>query len=1173
MRRKTNLKTALVMSLFLLAIVSTAGAEIIYVDASVSPGGNGQTWGTAYKYLQDALNKPPASGDQIWVAEGTYKPDASISVVEDLVTTGLSMPFGIALDVAGGKMYWTDYGTDKVQRANMDGSNVEDLLTGLSNPVGIGLDVAGSKMYFIENGTGKIQHANLDGSGVEDLVTGLDWPQGIALDVAGGKMYWTDAYTKKVQRANVSDGGNVEDLVTTGLSVPYSIALDVAGGKMYWADAGTDKIQRANMSDGGNVEDLVTTVLSIPYSIALDVDAGKMYWTDSGTDKIQRANMSDGSSVEDLVTTGLSYPTGIALDVDAGKMYWMDYGTDKIQRANMFGGSGDRTATFQLINDVAIYGGFPSGGGDWNSREPNAHETILSGDLNGDDGPDFVNNDENSYHVVTGSRTDETAILDGFTITGGNANGFGQYDYGGGMYNSYNSSPTVTNCTFSGNSAERGGGMCNYGNTSSPTVVNCTFSGNSADYGGGGMYNYSGSPTVTNCTFSGNSASESGGGMENYQDSSPTVTNCTFSGNRAQHGGGMYNSFFSRPTVTDCTFSGNSAERGGGMYNSSSSPTVTNCTFSGNEANSVYGDAYGGGMYNYHSSPTVSKCTFSGNIAYWLNHSSFGGGMFNEGVSPTVTNCTFSGNSAYSGGGMYNKQSDPTVTNCTFSGNNGSGMGNRDNSSPMVTNCTFSGNNGSGMGNWDNSSPTVTNCTFSGNNGSGMSNDSSSPTLINCTFSGNSATWYGGGMSNDSSSPTLTNCTFSGNSANRDGGGMYNDGSNPALNNCILWGNSDSEGMDESAQIYNVSSTPTVNYSCVQGWSGSLGGWGNIGDDPNFVDPNGPDGIVGTEDDNVRLSADSPCIDAGDNTAVPPDTADLDEDGNTSELTPLDLDGLDRFIDDPNTSDTGVIIFRPVYCPENVDMGAYEFGSITPQLRLVAHWKLDERDGNIAYDSSGNNHGTLYGEPNWQPGGGQIAGALEFDDVDDYVDCGNDASLNLTDEITLAVWVNTEDAGNSEHNPYVMKGDHSYAIKHHFSNSIEFFIYDGGWHVAWFAVDNSFNGTWHHLAGTYDGSELKLYIDGRLEAATPYVGSIDSSTFNVNIGRNTEVTGRLYEGTIDDVRLYNYALSSDEVRWLLCDRPPRGDLNRDCKVDFVDFAILASSWLDCGLMVEELCGQ
>ena len=216
-------------------------------------------------------------------------------------------------------MYWTALGPvrgmGKIQRANLDGTNVEDLVTELTGPYfGLALDVAGNKMYWtnIDFSTAtrnSIQRANLDGSNIEDLLTGLSVPAGLALDVAGNKMYWTDIGAGAIHRANL-DGSNVEDLLT-GLSVPAGLALDVAGNKMYWTDVGTDKIQRSNL-DGSNVEDLVTGLEDTP-DLTLDVAARKMYWTEFARHKIQRANL-DGSNIEDLVT-GLQRPLGIALGI------------------------------------------------------------------------------------------------------------------------------------------------------------------------------------------------------------------------------------------------------------------------------------------------------------------------------------------------------------------------------------------------------------------------------------------------------------------------------------------------------------------------------------------------------------------------------------------------------------------------------------------------------------------------------------------------------------------------------------------------------------------------------------------------------------------------------------------------------------------------------------------
>jgi parallel beta-helix repeat protein/predicted outer membrane repeat protein len=327
----------------------------------------------------------------------------------------------------------------------------------------------------------------------------------------------------------------------------------------------------------------------------------------------------------------------------------------------------------------------------------------------------------------------------------------------------------------------------------------------------------------------------------------------------------MCNISSSSPTVTNCTFSSNTATWGGGMYNEdASNPTVNNCTFSGNTA-----DQYGGGMYNYNSSTTVTNCTFSGNSA-----SEGGGGMCNENTENlfedfgcvSVTNCTFNGNTAYWGGGMYNYY----LFQCS-----------------TVNNCTFSGNSAT-------------------HNGGGMYNDDSSTKVNNCTFSGNTANNAGGGgMRNYNSNPIVTNCTFSGNTANNDyaGGGMDNDyNSNINVTNCIFWGNSPDE-------IFTAgSSWITFFHSDVQGglpaWGEDDGG--NISVDPLFVDADGPDNTAGTGDDNLRLSGGSLCIDSGNGFIAG---------------FPFDLDGNQRIVDDPATTDTGVGF------PEVVDMGAYEFGS------------------------------------------------------------------------------------------------------------------------------------------------------------------------------------------------------------------------------------------------------
>jgi predicted outer membrane repeat protein len=538
------------------------------------------------------------------------------------------------------------------------------------------------------------------------------------------------------------------------------------------------------------------------------------------------------------------------------------------------------------------------------------------------------------FHLHSG----ESAVVDGFTITNGYTDGSG-----GGVY-CEDAQVTITNCTISSNQAagyRAGGGVYCHGGQL--TISDSTISSNQAvEVYGGGVCCDEGSLTITDCTISGNWAEASGGGVYG-EDAQVTITNCTINSNDAGSGGGFgCFGFGMQITITNCTISDNEATGygGGGIdcyYAMLAPTTISNCTITGNSTAGV-----GGGVYCNFAETTLTNCTISGNQA------GAGGGV--SCGSSAITNCTIGDNEASYGGGVYCRSGAAAVTNCTISGNSAeAGGGVYCDSDPTISDCTISDNEASYGGGvyCDSGSPTITNCTIADNaanegNGGGINFGFilENPLVTNCLITGNTTTGSGGGLCCDVLVPlggfAQTNCTFAHNAAAEYGGAVYCNSESMtmdlSLTNCILWADLAADGVEIALMDSVVLATA---FSDVQGGEAQVyvdeGAeliWGehNIDADPLFVDPDGPDDDPNTwEDNDFHLSAGSPCIDAGCNWAVPPDTADLDDDGDTTEYTPLDLDGEGRFFDEPNTDDTGC------GCPPVVDMGAYEFGGTGPQ--------------------------------------------------------------------------------------------------------------------------------------------------------------------------------------------------------------------------------------------------
>lgn len=353
-----------------------------------------------------------------------------------------------------------------------------------------------------------------------------------------------------------------------------------------------------------------------------------------------------------------------------------------------------------------------------------------------------------------------------------------------------------------------------------------------------------------------------------------------------------------------------------GLFLDSGSATIEDCAFSANTKSGML--VHGSG-----AAAAVSRCTFSENADSGLR----------VGVATaTVTGCVFTGNATAGAGGGISAIGEVSVTGCALTGNQalslGGGMSLGDGS---VIDCTFSRNVAFDAGGGlyaSESDSRVIGCAFEGNSaahlGGGAFVRQNQPydypmAIISSLFAGNTAE-TGAGVAVWGDPAAIVNCTLTGNVASTTGGAVSGD--YLEVVNSVLWNNAPDE-IDASSPFIDVI------YSDVQG---GYPGAGNIDADPLLADP--PSG-------DHRLSPGSPCIDAGHSQTLLTafggasvmkllcDEPDLDGDGDTVELIPVDLDGMLRFFDDPATPDTGCAA-GPV-----VDMGAYEFAAPTRGPRVI----------------------------------------------------------------------------------------------------------------------------------------------------------------------------------------------------------------------------------------------
>jgi len=207
--------------------------------------------------------------------------------------------------------------------------------------------------------------------------------------------------------------------------------------------------------------------------------------------------------------------------------------------------------------------------------------------------------------------------------------------------------------------------------------------------------------------------------------------------------------------------------------------------------------------------------------------------------------------------------------------------------------------------------------------------------------------------------------------------------------------------------------------------------------------------------------------------------------------------------------------------------------------QMIGWWKFEEAKGGVTVDSSGNDlDGKLVGGAHIisDPVRGNV---LSLDGDGDYVDCGKDSAFDITDEITVEGWIKVN-MFDKTWQAIVAKGDSSWRLHRHMEWDSVVFAFSPwpGTHV-WTSGDISVNdGQWHHVVGVYDGTKTYQYVDGRLDVSAEATGRINTNSWEVLIGENAEQPGREWNGLMDDVRIYSYALSEAEIKALYAGKGP-----------------------------------
>lgn len=303
-----------------------------------------------------------------------------------------------------------------------------------------------------------------------------------------------------------------------------------------------------------------------------------------------------------------------------GARIWVAQGVYKPDR-----GTGNRFMSFFIPSGVSLLGGFPAGGGCLDDREIDAYETVLTGDLNGNDSSAVITRIDNSFTIVRMNAVTDATLFDGFTIES--------------AYGSSNE------------------GAMSIGG--SPTIGRCTFRFNSAQFGAAVHIAGLSLPSFVDCAFRDNTALAVGGACNLASGAKPTFEGCTFSDNHAGAGGAIY-AEFADLEVRDAHFAHNVAALSGGAIESiHGRATIAACQFEHNQSGTT-GGAISISLGSLHD---IARTHFA------RNYSTFGGAIYHSGEDLILTNCAFAGNAASFGSALLEADERFRMYGCTVTGN------------------------------------------------------------------------------------------------------------------------------------------------------------------------------------------------------------------------------------------------------------------------------------------------------------------------------------------------------------------------------------------------------------------------------------------------------------------------------------------------------------------------